>query len=138
MRKILLISTLFILLGVGCIKNNDTVPNDSLFLKKKECGNLIKEIEDRIDKNYNSGDRTAWLDIIFYSPERDSCLYVKETWASLSNGGLIYLYDLYDAFTNENIVSTRGCVPEDSCGKTPTDAREEFDNQIEKYKLMSN
>lgn len=122
------------ILLTGCATNNNNIAlsNDDLFAKKKECAELQAKIESHIEKDWNDEDRSAWLEKIFYSQKKNTCLYTMQISTSVNNV-TIEIHNLFDAFTNEKIVSERGCLPVENCGKTLMQASAIFDNTVANY-----
>lgn len=123
----------------GCAFNSSPskqVVNEDLFSKKKECAKLQNEIEARIKRDYNgdigNGDtQFAQFDKIFYSPQRNTCMYTMQISAYI-NSDLYETHNLMDAFTNEKIETERGCYHE-KCKKTESQAWDDFYNKVKQY-----
>lgn len=134
MKKKLLIITFLVLMGLtGCsaTKTNQSSTNN-LFEKKKDCANLKDKIENNIKEEWNDNARSAWLDKIFYSPKQNSCLYTMQISTNI-NGAIIEIYNLFDAFTNEKLISEKGCLPEDECGASLANAKTYFLEKLAEY-----
>jgi len=104
-----LLSILLILIVSGC--SNST--KNSLFENRLKCDSLKEQIKkDAIDKESNSafiennGEGNTWiyeeLDDVFYSQQRQSCLYIIKMKYS-KESPIDMHYSLYDYFTGTHV-----------------------------------
>ncbi|MEI6426371.1 MAG: hypothetical protein WCO66_03395 [Candidatus Absconditabacteria bacterium] len=92
MKKLLPLIFVTLLLA-GCASQGSTkMTDDQLFQKKQECVGYKEKIEKGLGESS--------LETIFYSPVRNSCVYI----ISLSDS-LFIREDMYDYLTNEKIGS---------------------------------
>lgn len=125
MKKILILITAISLLTSCWIEKEK-----SSFEKKKECISLENEIRNQLESNERYWNRiessSLYLSEIFYSPLRDSCLYVSE-FINDKN----YNLEINDYFTKE-ILFQKLCTSWEwydfsNCSKV-------FNNELKKYK----
>ncbi len=111
MRKFLLPLLLLSVVIAGCTSTTkSTMTTDQLFQKKQECANLRDKIEEQINKN---PDYSGCFNIkeIFYSPLRNSCLYIADSVWEQNKGdclwGLTWWSNeiVFDYFTNEVVIT---------------------------------
>lgn len=139
MKKFIFVSTILILVIFlsGCtLSSQQTSEINNSFSKKRDCAELQNNIEKRIKEQFNDQTRGAWLEKIFYSPTLNTCMYTIQINIypnKYNNMTTYYIYQLYDAFSNELIEDERGCIPEDECEKSVANASLEFRNKINKF-----
>lgn len=102
---------ILLLFLTGCTQGNSRNTNEISFQKKKECSDLIKQVEERIPKN--QGSRFVNFHKIFYSPKKDTCLYAYNTneyYEPWDKDALeiIWTYYIVDAFTHEKLFIESG------------------------------
>lgn len=99
MKKVLWI---LILLGgivlTGCSQKNE-LSKDELFTKKQECFNMTEKIQNYLNKEWYTNRK---LKNVFYSKEKNSCLYHLDWNTSNGNWEIIV-----DAFTHNEILTSR-------------------------------
>ena len=81
-----------------CNCEEEKISKDELFKKNQECYKYKKDIEERIvsENNEKEDERFTYsLESIFYSPEANSCLYIKVRELNSSYGK-----DLYDVMSD--------------------------------------
>ncbi len=101
-KLIILISTLFLLVGCNQIENNNN------FSKKEKCLTYLPLIQEKVEIDKNLGtDPTQ--PIVFYSPKLDTCIGAYTNQISSDSTTLFYMYDL---LTNE-VVYNEKMTPED-------------------------
>jgi len=123
MKKFLLIGWIvFGLILAGCGQQG-WLSKDELFEKKQECANyksnIEKSIEEENSKNLNAH---KYLEEIFYSTKKNSCLYTYTT-----SAGENISHFLVDYLTNEVVIWYNE--------KTSSiDRFKEFDNTVKEFK----
>lgn len=73
-KIIIFLLPLLFIITLGC---NNTKNDKNIFQKKQICINYKNEIENYIQNNYD--DYRKVIDV-FYSPIKDSCLYIIKKW----------------------------------------------------------
>ena len=97
--SILIVSIL--LIGAGCQKVDNT--NLVNFEKKKDCAQYKNDLEKQAT---DSKENLYILKKIFYSPKRDSCLYITHEGYTVGKER-VEMFTLYDYLTNENLITVQ-------------------------------
>jgi|GEM_PF-3670457 len=120
-----------LLLGAGCAPT--AAKNEVSLEQKMTCQKYQNEIEERLKKDWNDDTQFAQLDEMFYSPQRDSCMFTAET-SSMINGVIRESHFLIDTLTNEKIETSNGCLPESECSQSLLQSESEFREKVSVYK----
>lgn len=111
-RLVLLALLLSSLILAGCTQSKVELSKDESFDKKKECILLEDKMRDQLNswERYSNRDvdTTLYLDNVFYSPVRNSCIYQS----SFIFGGMYHI-ELNDFFTKE-VIYSYDCNSKDS------------------------
>ncbi len=117
---------------------NDKTAKEILLTKSKECQSYQTEIENRLKDNNIDGQTFGLineLDIIFYSPKLNSCLYTYETLATNTPGNSFNIvgqdYHLVNIFTNEAILTIKTKGQGDALYESQKSL---FDSSVNSYK----
>ncbi len=104
MKKIILISLLlFGIVLTGC-NYQKSMSVDQIFEKKKECLNITEQIKQQMNDTYSSLQHN--LDEIFYSPQKNSCIYVVESLVNWWTERWTDAVDYFDSKWNMNKPNT--------------------------------
>lgn len=130
----------FILISAGCNNAQKAEPaqDDLEFSKKVECGKLLTSVQEQAVRDFNQEDfeisRVSSVSKIFYSPLKNSCLYVLRltVFNKPQNFGTQML-DLRDALTNELLETEAGTLTPRSDVKRWDQAQLDFNAKIGKY-----
>lgn len=112
MKKLFLISTILLwLLLTWCSQNK--LSQDELFEKKQGCNTYKNIIEKELEKDNENILGSIYLKEIFYSPSRNSCIYIKSIDYYLNNYNFVW-ETAYDILTNETIWYWDSKISEDT------------------------
>ncbi|MGD0576822.1 MAG: hypothetical protein ABSA74_01985 [Candidatus Staskawiczbacteria bacterium] len=108
-KMIIAVAVLIIALAIGCYfaiylpRQNYA---NQLFTKKADCQKYTTSIKDEIDKeNANPFGGISYLEMVFYSPKEDSCLYATDKLTTYDNNDSKREYFIYNALTGSKITS---------------------------------
>ena len=133
MKKVLLVWVLGIAILAGCAQQG--LSQNELFEKKKECANLQDSMLEQLKSKDQFKEQFVWEDKtksevyvkeVFYSPNRNSCLYTSDQSAGISR-----IFQVHDYFSKE-VIYEEDCeiVDEDVFAKCES----KFLNNIGQFK----
>jgi len=101
MKKFLSISLLLSMLFLYGCSTSDKLTANQLFEKKQECTNYQDQMKEDLAKRYPADiiDQNLYVDEIFYSPQKNSCLYHAELVS-----GDTHLHHIIDFLTKESLM----------------------------------
>lgn len=132
MKKIT-IAFLFLAIIMGCA-------NQSTLNEKEICFKYVEELKDSFNMTYGDKGllRESELLEVFYSKKSDSCLYATKNSTNKTNSpgenGTITDYRLFDVFSKEELIESKGCDGELHCGASTVEAEKYFYSELKKYK----
>ena len=100
---------------------------NTAFEKKKLCASYKPEIRAELADDWEN----ATLDEVFFSTERDSCLYTASK-ISGNTSAPIFVWSLYDYFTNEVIYTKAFFTGIDEGSRV--DTRLDFEDAVDTYR----
>lgn len=113
----------------------ETSRANDLFLKKQHCQESKNEIEKEINDYNTSGvNATKFLDEIFYSPVKNTCIYTTTTWTpkDIFKEPITFIeHEAIDALTGKNILSALIDISSEQ-GAKRANKEADFNNAVKK------